>query len=105
MLTIALGNVTFANSVDGAPIGNATVFDLVLRPGSNTVPMQATADQAAVLKLVAGKYRDGKLPLTVTGQSVVYNGQHLPYYEAALKASPQQFMLNALAAVAGGSGS
>ena len=101
VLTLELGNVTFANSVDGTLIGNSTLPSLVLKPGDNTVTMRAVADQNAVLPLVVGKYKDGKLPVTVTGESVIYNGQRLPYYEAALKASSQKVTLDVMSALRG----
>ena len=99
MLTLTLGTVVFDNSVDGTPIGNSTIPDLVLMPGPNTVKMRAHADQAAVIKLVTGKYKDGKLPVTVQGKSAVYDGVHLPYYEAALRSSSQKVTLDVGAAL------
>ena len=99
VLTLTLGNVTFNNSVDGTPIGTSTLDNVVLKPGDNELPMRATADQAAVLKLVAGKHKDGKLPVTVRGTSVVYGGQHLEYYEEALGASEQRVTLDVMAAL------
>jgi hypothetical protein len=49
------------------------------------VPMQAWVNQTAILKLVEDKYSDGKLPVDIVTQSVVYNGQSLEYYEQAMK--------------------
>ena len=101
-LTLYLGNVTFANSVDGAAIGTSTLDNVVLKPGDNTLPMRATANQAAVLKLVAGKYKDGKLPVTVRGQRVEFEGKRLGYYEEALGASEQRVTLDVMAALGKG---
>jgi hypothetical protein len=99
VITVEMGNVTFNNFVDGDLIGNSTIQNFVLAPGSNTVAMTSIVDQGKVLTLIATKYTSGVIPIDVIGKSSVYNGQHLPYFEAALKASKQTLNLDVGAAV------
>ncbi|KAI4250543.1 MAG: hypothetical protein L6R40_000143 [Gallowayella cf. fulva] len=105
VLTISMGNVTFSNYVDGTFIGTSSFSDLVIKPGDNTVPMRSTVNQTFVIEQVVGKYKDGMLPVDIVGNSSVYNGQHLPYFEKALQANRQHIVLNvgaALAEIGGG---
>ncbi|KAL8757567.1 MAG: hypothetical protein Q9184_004173 [Pyrenodesmia sp. 2 TL-2023] len=107
VMTITMGNVTFNNYVDGDFIGTSTLSDLVLRPGNNTLPMRSTVNQTLVIGKVTGTYKDGLLPVDIVGNSSVYDGQHLEYFEKALQSNRQHIVLNvgaALAAVTGGGG-
>ncbi|KAI9665702.1 MAG: hypothetical protein M1821_003636 [Bathelium mastoideum] len=97
---IEFGNVTFDVSVDGQSIGQSRINDLMLTPGNHTYPLRSTANQTTVLNLISSKYKDGVLPLTIVGNSVVYNGQHLPYYETPFKSNVQHINLNLAPALA-----
>lgn len=99
--TLDLGNVTMNLAVDGTPIGTSLLPDLTLRPGNNTVPMQSAVDQGAVTKLILSKYRNAVLPLQISGNSSVRNGQHLPYFEAAIQSNRIDMDLNVGPALAG----
>ncbi|KAI9842711.1 MAG: hypothetical protein M1838_003009 [Thelocarpon superellum] len=101
VLTIAMGNVTFNLSVQGDFIGTTTIENLTLVPGNNTVPMRSTTNQSLVIEKLT-QFPDGFLPIDVLGNSSVYNGQHLPYYEAALATNPQHISLNVGGALGGG---
>ncbi|KAF2099372.1 hypothetical protein NA57DRAFT_55343 [Rhizodiscina lignyota] len=94
VLTITMGNVTLNLAVDKTPIGTSTIQNVVLKPGDNVLPMRGISDQAAVLNLITSKYKDGILPVNITGNSSVYNGQHLPYYEAALQSNVMNTQLD-----------
>ncbi|KAL9603892.1 MAG: hypothetical protein Q9219_000830 [cf. Caloplaca sp. 3 TL-2023] len=105
VLTITMGNVTFNNYVDDDFIGTTSLSDLVLRPGNNTIPMRSTVNQTLVIEKVTGTYKDGMLPVDIIGNSSVYDGQHLEYFEKALQSNRQHIVLNvgaALAALGGG---
>ena len=93
-MSLELGNVTYDVSVDGQNIGQSTINNLYLVPGNNTVPLRSTTNQTAVIDLITTKYKDGILPLDIIGNSSVYNGQHLPYFEAAIRQNPQRINLN-----------
>jgi hypothetical protein len=84
-ITITMGTVTQNVYVDGQLIGLSTIPDLTLVPGDNLLQMSSTSDTNAVLNFVTTKYTDGKLPITIRGNSSVVNGYHLPYYEKALQ--------------------
>ena len=102
VLTITFGNVTFDNYVDGKLIGNSTLQNLVVKPGNNTVPLRGITDQLAVLGLIQGKYKDGKLPVEIVGRTATYNGERLPYYELGLQKNVQHVTLDVVAALGGG---
>jgi hypothetical protein len=95
-----MGQVVQNLYVDGQFIGNNTFPNLTLNPGNNTIGFTGIAEQNAVLKLISTKYTNGILPVTIIGNSSVYNGQHLPYFEAALSSLALQTELNVGAALA-----
>lgn len=94
VMSVEFGNVTFDVSVDGQSIGQSRINNLFLVPGNNTVPVRSTTDQATVLNLITTKYKNGILPLDITGNSTVVNGQHLSYFENAFSKSTQHLNLN-----------
>ena len=99
VLTLDLGNVTMNLGVAGKPIGYALLPDLVLRPGQNTVPMQARVEQATLITMILSTYKDGVLPLEIVGNSSVKGETHLSYYEEAIKANTIKLDLNAAPAL------
>jgi hypothetical protein len=102
VMTLDLGNVTMNLAIDNTPIGYALLPSLVLKPGNNTVSMQAHVQPLVVFDLVSRKYKNAIVPLDVTGNSSVSEGVHLTYYEEAIKRNTVRVDLNvgpALAAV------
>jgi hypothetical protein len=85
VMTLDLGNVTMNLSVDGEAIGTSLLPDLTLKPGDNTVPMQSIVKQLTVVRMIKEKYHNGIIPLEIKGNSSIYNGQHLDYYEKAIQ--------------------
>lgn len=100
VLTIDLGNVTLDLSVQGTPIGQSLLPDLVLRPGNNVVPMRSTVNQSLVIGMITSSFKNGMLPLDIVGNSSVSNGQHLEYYEAAIQSNTLHVDLDAGSALA-----
>ena len=94
VMSVEFGNVTFDVSVDGQNIGQSRIDNLFLVPGNNTVPVRSTTNQTAVLNLISTKYKDCVLPLAITGNSTVVNGNHLPYFEDTFQKSTQHLNLN-----------
>jgi hypothetical protein len=71
---------------EGTAIGVSNINDMTLKPGSNVLDMRSITDIAALMKkIIADKSIPATLSVTATGNTSVYNGVHLPYYEAALK--------------------
>jgi len=95
-----MGQVNQSVYCDGQFIGINTFPNLSLNPGNNTVPFVGTSNQTLVLNLIQTKYKNGILPVTIIGNSSVYNGQHLPYFEASLSSLELQTQLNVGAALA-----
>lgn len=87
VMTLDLGNITMNLAVDGTAIGYALIPDLYLKPGDNVFPLQSHVDQLAILGLIQNKYNDAVLPLEIVGNSSIKDGQHLTYYEDAIKSN------------------
>jgi hypothetical protein len=94
VMTLDLGNVTMNLAIDGTPIGYSLLPNLVLKPGNNTVPMQAHIQPLVVYGLVQAKYKDAIVPLDIVGNSSIRNGVTLKYYEEAIKSNTVQVKLN-----------
>jgi hypothetical protein len=94
VMTLDLGNVTMNLAIDSTPIGYALLPDLVLKPGNNTVPMQAHVQPLVVFDLVSRKYKNAIVPLDIVGNSSVSDGTHLMYYEEAIKGNTVRVDLN-----------
>lgn len=94
VITMSLGNVTMNLAVNGTAIGTALLPDLVLSPGMNNCSMQSIVRQVSVIKLITDKYKNAILPLDIVGNSSVANGQHLEYFEEAIKSNMIRVDLN-----------
>jgi len=85
VITVAMGNVSLTLSVPSVGlVGIAYINDMTIRPGNNTLPMSAIVNQT----LISGAIdKNGYVDLHIIGNSSIYNGQHLTYYEDALKSN------------------
>ncbi len=61
--------------------------------------MRSIVNQTIVLTKVISEYKDGMLPIDIIGNSSIYNGKHLPYFEQALASNTQSITLNVGAAL------
>ncbi|RFU28057.1 hypothetical protein B7463_g8282, partial [Scytalidium lignicola] len=93
VLTIVMGNVTLSLATERGIVGNTTINNMTIRPGNNTLPLTGTLDQSLV---TASLNKTGWVTMQITGQSCIYNGQHLTYYEKALSANKLSLDLNVL---------
>jgi len=100
VMTLSLGNVTMNLALDGTPIGTALLKDLVIKPGDNNVQMQSITNQTTILNYVIAK-KNAVIPLDIAGNSSIYNGEHLTYFEAALNSNTVRVDLNVGPALAG----
>jgi hypothetical protein len=64
---------------------------VLLVPGNNTIPIRATFDLKTALqhlevlvKAEAGALTKGNVVISASGNSTIYNGVHILYYEAIL---------------------
>ena len=72
------GNVTLSLATAAAGvIGNATILEMTVVPGNNTLPLTAIIDQD---KVISSTDKNGFVDMIITGTSSVFNGQHIPYY-------------------------
>lgn len=78
-------------------MGQAYLDDVVLKPGENTLPLTATVDAIAIFNAFLASNntsQGGVMPFVISGNSSVYNGQHLPYFTEALRANNFTVHLN-----------
>ncbi|KAF1840445.1 uncharacterized protein K460DRAFT_296992 [Cucurbitaria berberidis CBS 394.84] len=94
VMTLDLGNVTMNLSVDGKAIGTTLLPNLILKPGDNKLPMQGRVEQLTIVGLIRSKYKNAVIPLEILGNSSVKNGEHLTYYEDAIKSNTIKLDLN-----------
>ena len=94
--TYEMGNLTMDMYVGNVSIGNSTVENVVLRPGNNTFPLRALANQTAVVQLLFTDYKSGIFPVNIVSKGVIYQGEHLPYYEYALRSNNLTIHLNVI---------
>jgi hypothetical protein len=87
-LTIEMGTLSLNVYVGETLIGVATIEDLTLRPGDNTVPMTAVADAGTTIGLINSEYHDARLPVRIIGNNSTVDGQLIPYFSAALASAP-----------------
>lgn len=87
VMTLDLGNVTMNLSIDDKAIGIAVLTNLVLKPGTNNSTLTSKVEQLDVIEFITKKYKDGVVPLDIIGNSSVRNGQHLEYFEEAIKSN------------------
>jgi hypothetical protein len=97
VITVALGNVTLTMSTAKGVVGNATINDMTLVPGNNTLPMSGIIDQTLI---AASLNSSGFVTLSIAGQSAIYNGQHLTYYEKPLMTNVLSLDMNVLQVLA-----
>ncbi|KAJ5342907.1 hypothetical protein N7541_012031 [Penicillium brevicompactum] len=76
-------------------IGNATVKDVILRPGNNTFPLRGVlnlrnilSNLGEVLASQSSAIRTGDLSLTAVTRTIVSNGTLIPYYTKVLGSLP-----------------
>lgn len=85
------GNVTLNMIVGGVTIGHGFLDNVALSPGNNTVPIRAIVDLKTliqnlptILAAEANSLTNGNVLISASGNSTIYNGLHIPYYEVVL---------------------
>jgi hypothetical protein len=64
--------------------------------------MASIVDQARIIRLITARdspYRDGIVPIQITGNSSVYNGEEIPYFSEALASNVLTIELNIMSAL------
>ncbi|KAF2707574.1 hypothetical protein K504DRAFT_409975 [Pleomassaria siparia CBS 279.74] len=94
VMLLDLGNVTMNLAIDGKAIGTTLIPNFILKPGNNTVSMQSTVNKALIFQFISTNYTDAILPTDIVGNSSIANGEHLTYYENAIKSNTIHLDLN-----------
>jgi hypothetical protein len=76
--------------VGGYYLGVANMQNVVLLPGNNTIPARCVVDIKGLIRNLpqiksAGGIKNGDLQIATSGNTTVYNGEHLDYYEQSLR--------------------
>ncbi|KAJ9388412.1 hypothetical protein DTO063F5_2743 [Paecilomyces variotii] len=92
VMTLEIGNTTLNLLSGDLVIGNATINDLVIRPGNNSAPVRGFLDLhkiiqnlSSILQTQRSAIQNGYIELTSIGTGVTYEGVTVPYYEKVLK--------------------
>jgi hypothetical protein len=72
-------------------LGNGTIYNVLLSPGNNTIPLRGILDIQAAIKNIGpivtaetSALSEGNLMLSASGHSTIYHGLHIPYFEKVL---------------------
>ncbi|KFY47496.1 hypothetical protein V495_01934 [Pseudogymnoascus sp. VKM F-4514 (FW-929)] len=91
LVSFELGNVTLNIFVGGVLLGNATMYNVYLVPGENIVPARgiinlktAIMNLPTILQSQVGALTKGNIEMSASGNSTIYNGQHIEYFEKVL---------------------
>ncbi|KAK7740445.1 hypothetical protein SLS53_005286 [Cytospora paraplurivora] len=91
-LSLGMGNLTLNTWSGDVLIGTATVFDVYLEPGDNTIPFTGQIfldalliNDKDILAIQTPTLAKGYLELGISFNSTVINGEHINYLEEALK--------------------
>lgn len=78
-MTLGMGNVYFALSVNGTDVGVAIFEDLVVIPGYQEVGIRAVMYEEVVNNIVLAQ-GSSTLPVDFVGVNSTVDGQQIPYY-------------------------
>ncbi|KNG89247.1 hypothetical protein ANOM_002163 [Aspergillus nomiae NRRL 13137] len=91
VVTFALGNVTLNLKVDDLILGNGTINNVLLKPGNNSVPLRGVVDIpnairniGPILAAETEALSQGNVMISASGNSTIYDGEHISYYEKVL---------------------
>ncbi|KAF7172113.1 hypothetical protein CNMCM5623_004378 [Aspergillus felis] len=92
VMTLEIGTTVLDLKSGDLVIGNATIDNLVLRPGNHSNPVRGKLDLGTVLKNLGpvlqsqkDSLRNGYLTLDTVAKSIVYDGVEVPYYTNVMK--------------------
>ncbi|KAK1148741.1 hypothetical protein N8T08_008626 [Aspergillus melleus] len=92
VLTLEIGTTTLDVKSGDLVIGNATLDNLILRPGNHSTPVHGMLDLRVLIKNLRSvlatqleSIRDGTLTLDTVGKTVFYDGTEVPYYTNVMK--------------------
>ncbi|KAI1131275.1 hypothetical protein F5Y10DRAFT_233756 [Nemania abortiva] len=97
ILTLEIGNTTFTTYFNGSEIGQATINNLVLYPGSNTFPITGNIQQLPIINALTQEpfcKLNGTLPFELSGNNIVNDGQVIAYFRDALTATNQSVTID-----------
>lgn len=90
-VTLDLGNQSFSLKIGNLQVGQATVYNFLLTPGTNPETLIGTLDFLTIIENLeyilntsSEALAQGNLRLLVSGTDTVFNGVHIPYYEKLL---------------------
>jgi len=87
--TLQVGDLTVDMSVSNIPLGYATIKNLTLYPGNNNVTVNGYLSPGlSTNALILASLASPNVPIELTANSTIFNGQHVEWLEGPLKAAP-----------------
>ncbi|KAJ5259600.1 hypothetical protein N7478_012581 [Penicillium angulare] len=87
VFSVEIGHVMFNLSMGGSDLGYVDLPNLMLKQeGTSTVVLGKINETMLVQEALLGSGEFGEVTIDVQGYSCDYNGQTIPYFEAAIKA-------------------
>lgn len=90
-VSFEMGNVTLNLKTAGIIVGSATILDVYLTPGNNSVVANGKADLLTLIKNLplvlqaqSQALSKGNIELQANGNSTIFDGVHIEYYERVL---------------------
>ncbi|OCL13904.1 hypothetical protein AOQ84DRAFT_371763 [Glonium stellatum] len=91
IVTFELGNVTLNLKVGDLILGNATMENVLLKPGNNSISARGIIDLKTTIKNIgpivtaeADALKAGNIEVSASGNQTIFNGQHIDYFEDVL---------------------
>jgi len=100
VMTLNLGDVTLAMSVNGTDVGVATLQNLTLVPGYQVVELRTVVYQLVVVGIVLER-QNPVLPVDITGGNSTVDGKQIPYFTTMLQEVALRTDLNVTQALEG----
>ncbi|KAJ5912278.1 hypothetical protein N7504_001161 [Penicillium tannophilum] len=95
--SVEMGHVVFNLSMGGSSLGYIEMPDLTLNQGiSNAVVLGQVDESMLVQEALLGDGDVGTVTIDIQGYSCHYNGQAIPYFAAAIRASSASVTVNLL---------
>jgi hypothetical protein len=77
--------------VGGIVVGQGRISNVLLTPGNNSIPIRATLDIKTAIENLpvifasqVNALKNGNVEISASGNSTIYNGKHIDYYETVL---------------------
>ncbi|KAE8147820.1 hypothetical protein BDV25DRAFT_142385 [Aspergillus avenaceus] len=92
VMTLEIGTTILDLKSGDLVIGNATIDNLILKPGNHTTPVHGVLDLRTLIQNIGtvlttqrDSLKNGYLTLDTVGKQVIYDGVEVPYYTKVMR--------------------